>query len=82
MWEYNIKIYLRDTGWGGMNWINLLGPVQDSCEHGGETSLHIKSLDFLEQLGNWWLLAGSATLSYTDPHNTMTTVDNDVCFRI
>jgi hypothetical protein len=22
-WEDNIKIYLREVGWGGMDWINL-----------------------------------------------------------
>jgi hypothetical protein len=22
-WVYNIKIHLRETGWGGMNWIDL-----------------------------------------------------------
>jgi hypothetical protein len=23
MWEDNIKIYLREIGWGGINWIDL-----------------------------------------------------------
>jgi hypothetical protein len=33
----NIKTDLRETGWGGMDWINL---AQDkgSCEHGNEPS--------------------------------------------
>jgi hypothetical protein len=22
-WEYNIKLDLREVGWGGMDWINL-----------------------------------------------------------
>jgi hypothetical protein len=22
-WEYNIKIYLREVGWDGMDWIHL-----------------------------------------------------------
>jgi hypothetical protein len=46
-------MHLRETGWGGIDWINLLGPVEGSCEHGGEPSLSIKCWDFPEQLGNW-----------------------------
>jgi hypothetical protein len=22
-WENNVKMYVREIGWGGMNWINL-----------------------------------------------------------
>jgi hypothetical protein len=39
-------MYLRETGWGGMDWINLLEPVEGSCEHGGETSLYVNFGDF------------------------------------
>jgi hypothetical protein len=46
-WEDNIKMDLRDIGWGGMNWIDLAqdrGPVEASCEHGNEPSGSIKCL--------------------------------------
>jgi hypothetical protein len=26
-WEDNIKMYLREVGWGGMDWINLAQDV-------------------------------------------------------
>jgi hypothetical protein len=51
-WEDNIKINLRETGWGGMDWIHLsqnrdvLGP----CEHGNEPLDSIKCLEILERL--------------------------------
>jgi hypothetical protein len=43
-WVDNVKIDLRETGWDGMDWIDL---VQDrdqkaSCEHGDESSGSIK----------------------------------------
>jgi hypothetical protein len=34
-WEDNIKIDLREIGWGGTDWIHLAqGWGQGSCEHG------------------------------------------------
>jgi hypothetical protein len=33
------KIYLREIGWDGMDWIDLaqdMDPVEGSCEHGDE----------------------------------------------
>jgi hypothetical protein len=38
----NIKVDLREIGWDGMDWIDLV-PVQGSCEHGDEISDYIKS---------------------------------------
>jgi hypothetical protein len=39
-WEDNIKMDLRETGRGGMDWSDLAqdreGPVKGSCEHGNE----------------------------------------------
>jgi hypothetical protein len=49
-WEDNIKMDLRDVGWGGMDWIDL---AQDrtsgeSYEHGNELSGSIKCWEILE----------------------------------
>jgi hypothetical protein len=46
-WEDNIKMDLREIGWGGMDWIDL-GPVEGSCEHGNEPSGSIKCWNVLE----------------------------------
>jgi hypothetical protein len=38
----NIKMDLRETGWDGMDWIDLAQDrdlVEGSCEHGNEPSL-------------------------------------------
>jgi hypothetical protein len=35
-WENNIKMDLRERGWGGMDWIDLA--QEGPCEHGNETS--------------------------------------------
>jgi hypothetical protein len=43
-WGDNIKIDLRETGWDGMDWIDLAqdrGPLEGSCQH-GEPSGSIK----------------------------------------
>jgi hypothetical protein len=60
----NIKIDLRETGWNGMDWIDL---AQDRdqwrtlCEHGDEPSGFLKCWEVLEYLHNWQLLEkGSA----------------------
>jgi hypothetical protein len=50
-WDDNIKMYLKEIGWCGMDWIHL---AQDrdqwrfSCEHGNEPSGSIKCWDILE----------------------------------
>jgi hypothetical protein len=47
----NIKMDLREIGWGGMDWIDLAqnrDPWRDSCEHGNEPSSAIKCWEFLE----------------------------------
>jgi hypothetical protein len=62
-WVDDIKIYLREMGWGGMNSIDL---AQDrdywsSCEHGNEHSGYITFWEVVEWLRNWRLLEnGSA----------------------
>jgi hypothetical protein len=45
----NIKMDLRETGWDGMNWIDLgQGSVDGSCEHGNELSGSIKCWEILK----------------------------------
>jgi hypothetical protein len=44
-WDDNIKMYLREIGLRGKEWIHLgsgKGPVAGSCEHGNESSGSIK----------------------------------------
>jgi hypothetical protein len=51
-WEDNIKMYLREVGWRGMDWINLTQERDrwaGSCECGDETSCSIKCGEFLEK---------------------------------
>jgi hypothetical protein len=63
-WVDNIKMNLREIGWGGMDLIDLAqngGPVEASCEHGNEPSGSIKRLEMVEWLHNCQLLKkGSA----------------------
>jgi hypothetical protein len=50
-WVDNIKIDLREIGWGAMDFIDMAengGPVEDSCEHGNEPSGSIKCWEVLE----------------------------------
>jgi hypothetical protein len=42
-WEDNVKMDLREIGWGGMDWIDLA-----SCEHGYESSGSIRFCEILE----------------------------------
>jgi hypothetical protein len=51
-WVDNVKMDLREIGWGGMNWIDL---AQDR-EHGNEISGSINCWEILEYLHNWQLL--------------------------
>jgi hypothetical protein len=47
-WVDNIKINLREVGWGDMDWIDLAqskGPVEGYFEHSDEPSRCI----------NWWV---------------------------
>jgi hypothetical protein len=63
-WEDKINMDLKETGLGGMNWIDLaqdMGPDEGPCEHDYEPSSSIKRCEVLEQLHNWWFLKnGSA----------------------
>jgi hypothetical protein len=36
-WEDGIKMYLREIGWEGVEWIRL-APDRDHCEHSDEPS--------------------------------------------
>jgi hypothetical protein len=49
-WLDNIKMNLREIGWGGMDWIDLAqdGPVEGCCEHGNESLCSIKCWKVLE----------------------------------
>jgi hypothetical protein len=49
-WVDNIKMDLREIGWGGMDWINLdQDRDQDGyCEHSNEPSGCIKCWEVLE----------------------------------
>jgi hypothetical protein len=50
-WEDNIKINLRETGLGGVDWNHLAqGPVAGCCEHGNEPLDSIKGREFLDWL--------------------------------
>jgi hypothetical protein len=58
MWEDNIKMDLREIGWGGMEWIDL---AQDR----DQWRALVKCWDILEWLHNWRLFKkGSAPWSY------------------
>jgi hypothetical protein len=51
-WEDNIKMDLREVGWGGVDWIDL-AHVRDRCRarvYGDEPWGSIKCGEFLEQL--------------------------------
>jgi hypothetical protein len=45
----NIRIDLKVTRWGALEWVHLLG----SCEHGNELSDFIKCGVFLDYLNNY-----------------------------
>jgi hypothetical protein len=49
-WMDNIKMDLRETGWGGMECRSGSGegPVEGSCEHGNAPSGCIKCWEVLE----------------------------------
>jgi hypothetical protein len=49
----NIKIDLREIGWGGMDWIDLAQDREGSCEHGDEPSGSLKFWEIPEWLHNW-----------------------------
>jgi hypothetical protein len=53
-WEDNIRMNLREIGWGGMDWIVLAQDrdqwraLVNACEHGNEPSGSIKCWKILE----------------------------------
>jgi hypothetical protein len=48
-WTDNIKMDLREIGWGGMDWIDVAQdrPMEGSCEHSNEPSGSINCWEFL-----------------------------------
>jgi hypothetical protein len=44
-WKDNIKMELREIGWGSTDWIDL---AQGSCEHGNEPSGSIKCWEIIQ----------------------------------
>jgi hypothetical protein len=46
-WEDNIKMDLREIGFGDMDWIHW-AQDRDSCEHGNEPSGSLKCGEFLD----------------------------------
>jgi hypothetical protein len=63
-WLDNIKMDLREIGWGGMDWIDLAqdrASGEGSCERGNEPSGSINRWEVFELLQNWQILKkGSA----------------------
>jgi hypothetical protein len=53
-WEDNIKMYLREIGIDGANWIRLAqdSPVAGFCEHGNEPWGSIRKQDFFDKLSD------------------------------
>jgi hypothetical protein len=50
-WKDNIKMYLKEIGWEGLDSSGSgQGPVAGCCEHGNEPSGSIKGGEFLDQL--------------------------------
>jgi hypothetical protein len=45
-YENNSRMDLREIGWEGVDWIDLMG----CCEHGNEPSVSIKVGKFLDKL--------------------------------
>jgi hypothetical protein len=59
-WLDNVKIYLREIGWDGMDWIDLAQDRAQTFEHGDEPSGSIKCWEVFEWLHNWQLLKKSS----------------------
>jgi hypothetical protein len=57
------RIFGRDRGWGGMDWINLAQDREHSREHGNEPSGSTTCWEIFEQLSNWRILKGLASWS-------------------
>jgi hypothetical protein len=47
-WTDNIKMDLREIGWGGMDWIHLAQDKEGFCEHSNEPLGSIKFWEVLE----------------------------------
>jgi hypothetical protein len=50
-WKDNIRTYLRETGWEGVDWMHLAPDretVAGSCEHSNEPSDFIKDGEFFD----------------------------------
>jgi hypothetical protein len=59
-WDDNIKMYVRDIGIYGANWIQLAqdgGPVAGLCEYGNEPSGSIKKTGYsFDKLSDYQLI--------------------------
>jgi hypothetical protein len=58
-WVDNIKMDLREIGWGGEDWLDLpqdRNRFESSCECGTELSGSIKCWETIKWLHNWWPL--------------------------
>ena len=51
-WDDNIKMYLQEVGWKGMDWIDLAVDM-GSCERGSKSLGSINWGGCLDQLGNF-----------------------------
>jgi len=59
-----LECILKGTWWEGVDWIHLAAVVANSCEHGNETLISIKGMEFLDQLGDYQLFKDSAPWNY------------------
>jgi hypothetical protein len=57
-WEINMKVDLREIGWGDIYCIHLarMRISEGSREHGNEPSGSIKHWYILEEVRHWWFL--------------------------
>jgi hypothetical protein len=60
-WEDNIRMYLREIGWGGMDRIDL-AEDRDQWRALVNTVMNIKCRTILEWLRNWRLLKKGSAL--------------------
>jgi len=55
IWESTIKMYLKEIGWKGIEWIYLAQESYKWRVHGSVPSGSTKCLEFLDRLRNCWL---------------------------
>ena len=62
MWEGNIKMYLKEIGWNGIEWIYLTQESHKWRAHGSVPSGSTKCLEFLDRLRNSWFFKNDYAL--------------------